>query len=148
MSVSLSLCVTIVSTDRVLAKIKDVLNGVRIFRHLLSNGNIAKIVLRYIDLFFEGQRFESRPSHSGERLLKCDDCEYCCTRSGSIAILKLTHISQRPFKCDDIEFKCFERNICIKADRYQTQYKCARLLKNVLFDSVSFVRILHSIALP
>ena len=43
--------------------------------------------------------FKSRPSH------KCDECEYCCTRSNSLARHKLTHSNKRPFKCDVCEFK-------------------------------------------
>ena len=59
-----------------------------------------------VSLRFEGQRFESRPSHTGERPYKCDEFEYCCTQSSSLARYKITHSSRRPFKCDECDFNC------------------------------------------
>ena len=57
LSVSVSVCVsvTVVSTGHNLAKIKIVKADVCRFFHLPSNGVIAKIVLRDIDLLFGGK---------------------------------------------------------------------------------------------
>ena len=100
---------------------------------------IAKIVLCDHDLLLEGQRFEWRPSHSGERPFRFDECKYCCTRSSSIARYKLTHSSKCPFKCDECEFQCDEGDICSKTNRQLTRHKRARHLRIVLPDRVPFV---------
>ena len=55
-----------------LAKIKNVKNTFIDFLHLSSNDVIAKIILRDLDLLFEGQRFEFRPSQSGEQPFRCN----------------------------------------------------------------------------
>ena len=97
--VSVYLPVTIACTGHTLAKIKNVKNYICIFWNLPSNGIIAKIVLRGLDLLCEDQRFELRPFHSGKRPYKCNDCKYCCTPSSSLASHKLNHSSKCPFKC-------------------------------------------------
>ena len=79
------------------------LNGVKMskmtnvqcrFWHLPSNGIIAKVALGDRDLLFEGQRFKSRPSHSGKLPYKCGDCEYWFKS-------KPSQSSERPYKCDE-----------------------------------------------
>ena len=49
------LSVKIVRTGHILEKIKNVKNNVCTFLHLLSNGVIAKISLRNLDLLFGGK---------------------------------------------------------------------------------------------
>ena len=59
--VCVCVCVLLSLTQlgRILAKIKNVKNDVCRLRHLLSNGAIAKkIILRNLDLLFEGHTFE------------------------------------------------------------------------------------------
>ena len=53
---------------------------------------------------------------------------------------------KRPFKCD--ELKCDECDFCNKTNLQLTRRKRARHLKVVLPDSVPFVEVLHSVALP
>ena len=122
-SVSINVSVIFVSTDRTLAKIKNVKNDIYRFLHL-SNCVIVKIVLHDLDVLFEDQRFESRRFHGGECPFKCNDCEYYCTRSSSLPSFKLTHSSKRPFKCDECEFKC-EGDICTKTNSQLTRHKRA-----------------------
>ena len=73
----MGLTVTFVLTGRTLAKNKMETMTFVDFDICLSNGVIAKIVLRNLDLLFEGQRLESRPSHHiGEQPFACNMCEY------------------------------------------------------------------------
>ena len=58
LSVSVCLCVTFVRTGRPFVKIKNVKNNIRRFLHLQSNGFIAKIVLRELDLNCQSQTFQ------------------------------------------------------------------------------------------
>ena len=44
------------------------------------------------------QRFESRPSHTGERPYKCDECDVCCTSNSG----------ERPYKCDECQYCCIQ----------------------------------------
>ena len=74
---------------------------------------LAEIVLRDLDLFLEGQIFESRPSHIGESR----------AMSASTAVLrvapwphKLSYSSKRSFKRDECEFKRDEGDICSKTN--------------------------------
>ena len=70
------LSITFVRTGRTLEKIKNVNMTFVNILHLPSNGVIAKIVFRDLELHFEGRRFESRPPHSDERPYECNKCEY------------------------------------------------------------------------
>ena len=94
------------------------------------------VVVDDLDLLSECQIFESKPSHSGKRPCKCDECECCCTQSSHLVRYKLTHSSKRSFKCDECEFKC---DICSKTNRHLTRHKRARHIKVVFPDSVTFV---------
>ena len=118
------LSVTFRITGLILAKIKNVKKDVCRFWHLSSNWVIAKIVLCDLDLLFEGQWFELRPSHSGKRPYKCEECDYCCTQS-SLTSHKLTHSNKRPFKCDEYRFRCYEGDFWSKTNRQLTRHKHA-----------------------
>ena len=83
LSLPVYLSVTFVRTGRILTKNQQCNND--LCRHLPSNDVIAKIVLLHRYLLLEGQRCESRPTHSGERPFRCYECENCCTRSSFLA---------------------------------------------------------------
>ena len=83
------------------------------------------------------QRYESRPSHSGEHSLKYDGCEYCCPWSSFLARYKLTHSSERPFKCDNCEYCC---SWCSTLANYKLP-TMANVLSRVTAVSTALLRV-------
>ena len=54
-----------------------------------------------------------RPPHTGERPYECDECEYSCTRSCSLARYNPTRYSKSSFNCDDCEFRVYAALSCL-----------------------------------
>ena len=99
-------CVTFVRTGRILTKIKNIkktLIHFDIFHRLVSLRKLYFATLTYFSKVKDSNRDLTK---NGERLCKCDECEYCCTQSSSPAGYKFTRSSKRQFKCDECEFKC------------------------------------------
>ena len=135
MRLSVRLCVTVVSIDRAWAKIKIVkltFVDFNICHRMASLRKLYSVTLKIKDSNWD-------LPNSGERPFKCDECEYCCTQSCTLARHKLIHSSKRPFKCDECEFECDEGDISSKTNRQVTRHKRVRHLKIVLPDSVPFV---------
>jgi hypothetical protein len=58
------------------------------------------------DIQFKLRNESQFKSNFNEKLLKCDQCEYRCNRSGHLKVHKFTHSAVKPLKCDQCEFRC------------------------------------------
>ena len=130
---SVRLSFMFVRTRHTLAKIKNVKKYVSRFWHVISKGVIAIIALRYLDLLFAGQRFESWPFHISERPFRCD--EYAVLRVAPLPHTSLPTSTNAHSSVTSARSSVM-KEIFLASDRQPFGHKCARPLKVVFLDGV------------
>ena len=49
-------------------------------------------------------------THSGEKLFRCEQCNYSCTQAGDLKRHKLKHTGENPFACKQCSYSCSRSN--------------------------------------
>ena len=53
--------------------------------------------------------FKYKRKHTGEKLYKCDECNFVCTENGNIVTHKRYHTGEKPYKCDACQYSAGDK---------------------------------------